>query len=60
MVKQEALLIDTEGRGSMDISAQVEACVVDSKIRQGLCNVFIQHTVNENTTINHPAASSGV
>jgi secondary thiamine-phosphate synthase enzyme len=44
MVKQETLTIRTSGRGSQEISAQVNDCVSRSGISQGLCNVFIQHT----------------
>ena len=44
MVKLETLTIRTNGRGSMELSAQVNECVNNSGIKQGLCNVFIQHT----------------
>jgi len=44
MVIQESLTIRTEGRGSVEISDRVNACVGDSGVTQGLCNVFIQHT----------------
>ena len=44
MVKQETLVIKTTGRGSQEISSQVIACLANSGIRQGLCNVYIQHT----------------
>jgi secondary thiamine-phosphate synthase enzyme len=44
MVKQQTISIRTEGRGSLEISARVKDCVNSSGIKQGLCNVYIQHT----------------
>jgi secondary thiamine-phosphate synthase enzyme len=44
MVKQETITIRTGGRGSLEISAEVNKCVSSSGINQGLCNVYIQHT----------------
>ena len=32
------------GRGSKDITSQIQRIVVDSKVYMGLCHVFIQHT----------------
>ena len=50
---QEELVIETRGRGSVDITAQVAAAVEASDIDDGLCHLFIRHTsaslmVNEN------------
>ncbi len=36
--------ISTRGRGTTDISARVQQCVQQSKVNQGLCNVFVHHT----------------
>ncbi len=50
---QEELIIETRGRGSVDITTQVAAAVDASDIDDGLCHLFIRHTsaslmVNEN------------
>jgi secondary thiamine-phosphate synthase enzyme len=44
MVKQETLIIETAGRGSHDISQQINRIVDKSRIKLGLCNIFILHT----------------
>ncbi len=41
---QEILSIRTQGRGTIDISNEVEQLVSRSNIKDGLCNLFIQHT----------------
>ncbi len=50
---QEELVIETRGRGSVEITAQVAAAVDASDIDDGLCHLFIRHTsaslmINEN------------
>ncbi len=50
---QEELVIETRGRGSVEITEQVAAAVDASEIEDGLCHLFIRHTsaslmVNEN------------
>ena len=50
---QEELVIETRGRGSFEITADVAALVDGSSITDGLCHLFIRHTsaslmVNEN------------
>jgi secondary thiamine-phosphate synthase enzyme len=50
---QEELVIDTLGRGSLDITAGVSAAVQRSAVGEGLCHLFICHTsaslmINEN------------
>lgn len=50
---QEELVVETRGRGSVEITAQVAAAVDASDIGDGLCHLFIRHTsaslmVNEN------------
>jgi secondary thiamine-phosphate synthase enzyme len=44
MVFQKTLEVRTRGRGTTDITAEVERAVAASGIRAGLCNVFLQHT----------------
>ncbi|MEE8119343.1 MAG: secondary thiamine-phosphate synthase enzyme YjbQ [Gammaproteobacteria bacterium] len=44
MVYQDSIEVQTPGRGSQAITAQVAEIVVKSGIASGLCNVFIHHT----------------
>ena len=44
MVFQKTLEFRTRGRGTTDITADVERAVAASGIEKGLCNVFLQHT----------------
>ena len=44
MVYQKTLEFRTRGRGTTDITADVQRVVAESGIQQGLCNVFLQHT----------------
>ncbi len=44
MIKQEEIKITTEGRGTYDLSQQVQQVVKSSGINTGLCHVFIRHT----------------
>lgn len=44
MISQSEILIQTRGRGTYDIGAEVEAAVRSSGIVSGLCHVFIRHT----------------
>ncbi len=41
---QELLEIDTRGRGTRDITLEVQAVVARSGVATGLCHVFVQHT----------------
>lgn len=43
-VFQRAIAVSTDGRGTYDLSEQVQGIVRDSGIVTGLCHVFIQHT----------------
>jgi secondary thiamine-phosphate synthase enzyme len=43
-VRQEELAIETRGRGLVDVTQKVAALVASSKVRVGVCNVFIRHT----------------
>jgi secondary thiamine-phosphate synthase enzyme len=44
MIEQRTLRFNTRGRGTLDISRDVERVVSSSKIRTGVCSVFLQHT----------------
>lgn len=44
MLRQEALTINTDGRGTYDLTAKVQSHVAASGIRAGICHVFIRHT----------------
>lgn len=44
MVFQETLTAATEGRGTRDITREVQRVVSGSGIHTGLCQVFIHHT----------------
>ena len=44
MLVQQHIEVDTRGRGTYDLTAEVQAIVRDSGIGTGLCNVFIRHT----------------
>ena len=44
MVYQKTLEFRTRGRGTTEITANVQRVVTESGIQQGLCNVFLQHT----------------
>jgi secondary thiamine-phosphate synthase enzyme len=43
-MQQHSISIQTQGRATIDISAEVERLVSTSAIESGLCHVFIQHT----------------
>jgi secondary thiamine-phosphate synthase enzyme len=42
--RQYALQVDTRGRGTLEVTAQIEAAVRESGIRTGLAHVFLRHT----------------
>ena len=44
MVAQERIIHTTQGRSSIELTAEVERIVARSGIRQGLCHVFVHHT----------------
>src|SRR5215510_8361239 len=44
MIHQKTLEFRSRGRGTTDITADVQRVVAESGIDQGLCNVFLQHT----------------
>lgn len=41
---QQQLVIETRGRGTRDITAEIRGIVAASGVRTGLCNVFVHHT----------------
>jgi len=44
MITQEALNIHTNGRGTINISKQINAVISTSDIKTGIANIFVQHT----------------
>lgn len=44
MVIQKTLSIRTDGRGTRDITADVNSIVADAGIHAGICHVFVHHT----------------
>jgi len=44
MTHQQTLTFHTRGRGTMDITAEVERAVRSSGVQAGLCNLFLRHT----------------
>ena len=44
MITQQQLSINTSGRGTYDISREIQSVVADSGIGTGICHVFIKHT----------------
>ncbi len=44
MIEQRTLCFNTRGRSTLDVTREVEHVVAASRIRQGLCSVFLQHT----------------
>ncbi|MDH3338494.1 MAG: secondary thiamine-phosphate synthase enzyme YjbQ [Gammaproteobacteria bacterium] len=44
MIRQTEIHVTTRGRGTYDLTAQVQSAVRASDIDIGMCNVFIRHT----------------
>jgi len=44
MTRQQTFSVDTRGRGSYEITREVQRLVAESGIRTGLCHVFVHHT----------------
>ena len=44
MIHQKSIEFRTHGRGTTDITADVQRAVAASGIKKGLCTVFLQHT----------------
>ncbi len=43
-MKQQILNIETKGRGTYDISDEIQKVIHENNIHTGLCNLFLQHT----------------
>lgn len=43
-MKQTMLKIETKGRGTYDISSDVQRVISENNIHSGLCHLFLQHT----------------
>jgi len=44
LIAQTEIRVDTRGRGTYDVTRDVENAVRNSGIRTGLCHLFIRHT----------------
>lgn len=44
MTHQQSIQIDTRGRGTYEITREVERIIRESGIDQGLCHIFVHHT----------------
>jgi secondary thiamine-phosphate synthase enzyme len=44
VIAQSEIRVDTRGRGTYDLSSDVQSAVRESGIKAGLCHVFICHT----------------
>ena len=44
MIKQQVLRVETSGRGTYDLSSEVQAAVRESGVSIGMCHIFIRHT----------------
>jgi len=43
-MKQTVLNIETKGRGTYDISNEIQKIVLENNVHTGLCHLFLQHT----------------
>ena len=43
-MKQVTLSVNTKGRGSYNVTSEIQNIVRDENISTGLCNIFLQHT----------------
>jgi secondary thiamine-phosphate synthase enzyme len=44
VIFQSEIRVDTTGRGTYDLTGEVQQAVRDSSVEAGLCHLFIQHT----------------
>ncbi len=44
MIEQQAMMVQTRGRSTIDITHEIGQLLRASKIEQGLCHVFLHHT----------------
>ncbi|MDR3501977.1 MAG: secondary thiamine-phosphate synthase enzyme YjbQ [Legionella sp.] len=43
-LEQHSIYLNTSGRGTTDVTAEIAAIVANTAIQQGLCQLFLQHT----------------
>ena len=41
---QEKLTVNTDGRGTINITQKIDEIISKTNIHEGLCNIFLQHT----------------
>ena len=44
MIDQHEFTLSTDGRGTYDLTAEIQRAVTASGIRTGICHVFVRHT----------------
>jgi secondary thiamine-phosphate synthase enzyme len=44
VIRQEELSVSTDGRGTYDLSNEIQQVVAASGVTTGLCHVFVRHT----------------
>jgi secondary thiamine-phosphate synthase enzyme len=44
VIRQSEIRLSTNGRGTYDLTTEVQSAVSESGIKVGMCNVFIRHT----------------
>ena len=44
MLTQREILVETRGRGTYELSGEVQSVVREAGIRSGMCHLFIRHT----------------
>jgi secondary thiamine-phosphate synthase enzyme len=44
MVFQQSFTVETQGRGTIDITGEIQACVDAAGSEQGLAHIFVHHT----------------
>lgn len=44
MISQSEILVAATGRGTYEITGQVQSAVREAGVKTGLCNVFVHHT----------------
>jgi secondary thiamine-phosphate synthase enzyme len=44
VIGQKTLDFRTQGRGTTDVTAEVQRAVAETRVRKGVCTVFLQHT----------------
>lgn len=44
MVFQKQIVVATRGRGTLDITRDVNSIVAESALKRGVCHVFVHHT----------------